>query len=161
LEKSVDEELVAIVENDSCSLDAVQVVTECTFGKGNLVFRDFGKHVYTFINKDTGDTVRISLRSSVDLEHVDRGWSQLRAKVSPRPASPKEELEFRKRAEKSAETLYAAKFPNTVYSFKPAPDSNIPASSSAYSHFWDLISLTPESTHMILGYDRERRRGGV
>jgi len=49
--KSVDEELVAIVENDSCSVDAVQVVTSCTFGKGNLVFRDYGKHVYTFITR--------------------------------------------------------------------------------------------------------------
>ncbi len=55
-----DEELVAIVENDSCAADAVQFITGCTFGKGNLVFRDYGKHVYTFYNRRTGKGVRIS-----------------------------------------------------------------------------------------------------
>lgn len=41
------------------------------------------------------------------------------------------------------------KFPDMVHSFKPAPDTNIPVSSSANSRFWDFISLSPESTHMI------------
>lgn len=44
----------------------------------------------------------------------------------------------------------AIKFPDMVHAFKPAPDSNIPTSSSANSRFWDFISLTPESTHMII-----------
>ena len=43
----------------------------------------------------------------------------------------------------------AIKFPDMVHAFKPAPDTNIPTSSSANSRFWDFISLTPESTHMI------------
>lgn len=55
-----DEELVAVVENDSCAVDAIQFVTGCTFGKGNLIFRDYGKHVYTFFNRTTGKGVRIS-----------------------------------------------------------------------------------------------------
>jgi formylmethanofuran dehydrogenase subunit E len=55
-----DEELVAIVENDSCAADAIQFITGCTFGKGNLIFHDFGKHVYTFYNRRTGKGIRIS-----------------------------------------------------------------------------------------------------
>ncbi len=55
-----DEELVAIVENDSCAVDAIQFITGCTFGKGNLVFHDYGKHVYSFINRRTGQGIRIS-----------------------------------------------------------------------------------------------------
>jgi formylmethanofuran dehydrogenase subunit E len=55
-----DEELVAIVENDSCAVDAVQFITGCTFGKGNLIFRDYGKHVYTLFNRRTNQGVRIS-----------------------------------------------------------------------------------------------------
>lgn len=43
----------------------------------------------------------------------------------------------------------AIKFPDMVHAFKPSPDSNVPTSSSANSRFWDFISLTPESTHMI------------
>ena len=60
-ERDVDEELLAIVENDSCAVDAVQVMTGCTFGKGNLYFRDHGKQVYTFIRRNTGKTLRISV----------------------------------------------------------------------------------------------------
>ncbi len=55
-----DEELVAIVENDSCAADAIQFITGATFGKGNLIFRDYGKHVYTFYNRRTNHGVRIS-----------------------------------------------------------------------------------------------------
>jgi len=58
---SEDEEVVAIVENDSCAVDAIQVLTGCTFGKGNLIFRDYGKQVYTFIKRPSGDAVRISI----------------------------------------------------------------------------------------------------
>jgi formylmethanofuran dehydrogenase subunit E len=56
-----DEEIVAIVENNSCAVDAVQVITGCTFGKGNLIFRDYGKQVYTFIRRPSGKAIRISV----------------------------------------------------------------------------------------------------
>ncbi|GAB4390468.1 MAG: FmdE family protein [Thermodesulfovibrionales bacterium] len=60
-ERAADEELVAVVENDSCAVDAVQAVTGCTFGKGNLIFRDYGKHVYTFVRRPGGDALRVSV----------------------------------------------------------------------------------------------------
>jgi formylmethanofuran dehydrogenase subunit E len=60
-ERSEDEEIVAIVENNSCAVDAVQVMTGCTFGKGNLIFRDYGKQVYTFIRRPSGKSIRISV----------------------------------------------------------------------------------------------------
>ena len=44
----------------------------------------------------------------------------------------------------------AIKFPDMVHAFKGAPDNNIPAASSSHNSFWDFISLTPESTHMIM-----------
>jgi len=56
-----DEEIVAIVENDSCAVDAIQVLTGCTFGKGNLIFHDYGKSVYTFLKRGTGQGVRIAV----------------------------------------------------------------------------------------------------
>jgi catalase len=43
----------------------------------------------------------------------------------------------------------AIKFPDMIHAFKPSPDTNMPTSSPANSRFWDFISLTPESTHMI------------
>ena len=42
--RSEDEDLVAVVENDACGVDAIQLVAGCSAGKGNLILRDFGKH---------------------------------------------------------------------------------------------------------------------
>ncbi|MFA5809245.1 MAG: catalase [Thermoleophilia bacterium] len=39
----------------------------------------------------------------------------------------------------------ALKFPDMVHAFKPAPDTNIPNP----NRFWDFLSLSLESTHMI------------
>jgi formylmethanofuran dehydrogenase subunit E len=60
--RAEDEELVAIVENDSCFVDAVQVLTGCTFGKGNLIYKDYGKMAVTFASRKTGKGIRISLK---------------------------------------------------------------------------------------------------
>jgi formylmethanofuran dehydrogenase subunit E len=73
-ERAEDEELVAIVENDSCSADAVQYVTGCTFGKGNFFFRDYGKQVFTLALRPSGRAVRIALkaRRRAEPENQDR-----------------------------------------------------------------------------------------
>lgn len=61
-QRAGDEELIAIVENDTCAVDAIQVLTGCTFGKGNLFFRDHGKMVFTFATRSDGRSVRLRLR---------------------------------------------------------------------------------------------------
>ena len=60
--RAKDEEIVAIVENDACGVDAVQYLTGCTFGKGNLIFKDYGKQVYTFYSRNKGKGVRMVYR---------------------------------------------------------------------------------------------------
>ncbi|MBL0921208.1 MAG: catalase [Phycisphaerales bacterium] len=42
------------------------------------------------------------------------------------------------------------KFPDLVHSIKPEPHHEMPQASAAHDTFWDFISLTPESMHMIL-----------
>ncbi len=61
-QRSEDEELVAVVENDSCSVDGIQFVTGCTFGKGNLIFRNWGKQVFTLALRPEGRGVRLAFR---------------------------------------------------------------------------------------------------
>ncbi|ATW27636.1 FmdE family protein [Candidatus Formimonas warabiya] len=63
--RAQDEELVAIVENDACGIDAVQVMTGCTMGKGNLIYRDLGKQVYTIGNRKTEEAVRIAVKPGI------------------------------------------------------------------------------------------------
>ena len=58
--RSTDEELVAIVENNACGVDALQYLSGCTFGKGNLIFKDYGKHVYTLYGRTTKRGVRVA-----------------------------------------------------------------------------------------------------
>jgi len=57
--RAEDEGLVAIVENDACGIDALQCITGCTFGKGNLQFRDYGKQVYTIYSRSRQVAVRV------------------------------------------------------------------------------------------------------
>jgi len=65
IERSEDEELVAIVENDACGVDAIQALLGCTIGKGNLVYRDYGKQVYTVISRVSNRAVRIAMKPDV------------------------------------------------------------------------------------------------
>lgn len=74
-ERSGDEEIVAEVENNSCAVDAIQVVTGCTFGKGNFVFKDNGKQVYTFFKRSTAEAVRIAVHWIAPAE--ERGTSEM------------------------------------------------------------------------------------
>src|SRR5512145_1306796 len=57
-----DEDLVCIVENDACGVDAIQLVAGCSVGKGNLILQDFGKHAYTFIDRKYDRAIRIVQR---------------------------------------------------------------------------------------------------
>jgi formylmethanofuran dehydrogenase subunit E len=51
LERATDEEIVAICDNDSCAVDALQVLLGTSTGKGNLIIRDFGKNTYTVLSR--------------------------------------------------------------------------------------------------------------
>ena len=56
---SSDEEVVCVTENDACGIDAVQVLTGCTMGKGNLIYRGTGKMAFSFFNRKIGDSFRM------------------------------------------------------------------------------------------------------
>jgi formylmethanofuran dehydrogenase subunit E len=59
---SSDEELVAVVENDSCSVDAFQALLSTTFGKGNFKWLDHGKQAFTVTAREKNQAVRILFR---------------------------------------------------------------------------------------------------
>jgi len=62
LGQSTDEEIVAIAETDFCGVDAVQVLTGCTIGKGNLIIRNLGKVAFSFYRRADGKSIRIVAR---------------------------------------------------------------------------------------------------
>lgn len=77
-----DEEVVCVTENDACSVDAVQVITGCTFGKGNLIYRGTGKMAFSFFDRNTGKSLRIiAKRSAHKMDHKQRQEYILNAPV--------------------------------------------------------------------------------
>ena len=90
------------MENDSCSVDAIQVITSCAMGKDNLIFKDHGKHVYT-INRNTGVALRLSLNKGID--KMDSDFCKLRDKAFSKSSCPEDNLEFENRM-----TKYLKKF---------------------------------------------------
>ena len=90
--RAEDEEIVAIVETNACGADAVQVLTGCTFGKGNLIFKDHGKQVLTLISRKSGDGVRVALKAgALELNEEHR---QLMDKIRKGDATDVERKRF-------------------------------------------------------------------
>ena len=78
IDRSGDEELVAIVENNSCAVDAIQAMAGCTFGKGNLIFKDYGKQVYTFFKRSEEEAVRVAVdwQPSPESLATEEAWNK-------------------------------------------------------------------------------------
>ena len=89
---SKDEEVVAVTETDMCGVDAIQFLTGCTFGKGNLIHRDWGKNAYTFFRRSDGKAVRVAGRP--DAWRRDPEHQALFAKVQAGEATDHERARF-------------------------------------------------------------------
>ena len=75
LEFSEDEEVVCVTENDACGVDAISVISGCTVGKGNLLFRLRGKQAFSFFNRKTGKSARLALKN-LYMEELSRDEKQ-------------------------------------------------------------------------------------
>ena len=93
VQKAPDEELVAIVETDACGADAIQVMTGCTFGKGNFLFKNYGKHAFSLMDRRKKKGVRVCLRS--DAFKIDPESVSLSEKVQEDETSAKEIERYR------------------------------------------------------------------
>ena len=90
--RAEDEELVAIVDTDACGSDAIQVLTGCTFGKGNFYYRDYGKQAFTLFGRTSGRGVRVCMRPGA-LEPSAK-HRQLMERIRGNEANREEQEEF-------------------------------------------------------------------
>ena len=88
-EGAEDEEFVAVAENNSCSIDAIQALAGCTAGKGNLIINNEGKHAYTFFNRRTGNGIRIY----ADMQKMNKDDERLVELMKKSSLTPEEEAE--------------------------------------------------------------------
>lgn len=118
-----DEELVCVAETDACSVDAIQMVTGCTAGKGNLIIRDYGKHAFSFYARQGGRAIRIlvSRRDMPDSSEMNA----LRKKVFSGNATLAEQACFESLKQGSIERILAAPEESllTIEEFQEKPPS--------------------------------------
>ena len=89
--RSRDEEIVAVVETDNCAVDAIQYLTGCTFGKGNLIHLDYGKNAFTFRRRSDGKGIRLVARPEI-FQETDEDALALRRKMGHGELTPEERL---------------------------------------------------------------------
>jgi len=104
--KAPDEELLAIVENDACGVDAIQVMTGCTFGKGNLIFRNYGKHAFSLIDRKRERALRVCFLSNV--LKADTESLSLSEKVQKDEASQRESARFKQLQQERTQKILEA-----------------------------------------------------
>lgn len=103
--RSIDEEIITIVETDACCCDAIQVLTGCTFGKGNFFYLDHGKMAFTFASRNSGKGVRLILKN--EIFEVPQREQELAQKLSSPKCSPAERKTYEELYERRGEDLFA------------------------------------------------------
>jgi len=93
LDRSRDEEVVAISENDTCAVDALQVLLGTTAGKGNLIIKDYGKNAFTVFNRSEKRAFRFSRKGyyRYEGEHQE-AFAELEAAVCAGNANTRQRM---------------------------------------------------------------------
>lgn len=85
---ATDEETVAICENDSCAVDAFQVLLGTTVGKGNLIVRNFGKNAYTILSRSGQKAYRFARKDRYEYQGEVKGaFDRMEAAIAAGMAS--------------------------------------------------------------------------
>lgn len=92
--KATDEEIAAVVETDMCAVDAIQYLTCCTLGKGNLIHKDYGKNAFTFYRRKDGKAARLVARPDI-YENSGASLGRLNRKMLDQGLSQEEEALWR------------------------------------------------------------------
>jgi formylmethanofuran dehydrogenase subunit E len=124
LERACDEEVVACAENDSCAVDALQVLLGTTAGKGNLLILPYGKSVYSIFHRPSRRALRF-VRTDA-FRRVARQGEQLQLAAPDEAAwdlldeTAQSQLKIRKALNLLAQD-FAAVFGVTEVAFLPPP----------------------------------------
>ncbi|HEQ70868.1 MAG TPA: hypothetical protein ENN69_00120 [Spirochaetia bacterium] len=88
------ENLLAIVEVNSCFADGVQAVTGCTLGNNSLVYRDLGKTAFTLLRRGSPRGIRVSVKTDFGalLNETYPEFSTLFEKVIKKRAGSTEDM---------------------------------------------------------------------
>jgi len=116
--RASDEEIVAVVETDMCAVDAIQFLTGCTFGKGNLIHLDYGKNAFTFYRRHDGKGMRIMTRPNIFPKDNDE-LDALQKEMIRNGLTPEEQKRYKKLMESRVSHIMDAKL-EELFEAKPA-----------------------------------------
>jgi formylmethanofuran dehydrogenase subunit E len=108
LGRASDEDIVTVTETDMCGVDAIQFLTGCTFGKGNLIHLDYGKNAFSFYRRRDNKSVRLMTRPELFGEDRENMRS-LSEKRQSQGLTPEEEQRWHAAREKISSRIMAAK----------------------------------------------------
>lgn len=121
----VMENLLAIVETNSCFSDGVQAVSGCTLGNNSLVYRDLGKLAVTFAVRGKKEGVRVRVlpefKRCVD-EAVPDFFPLMDRVVTRREGDPGELKLFREKGREAAFALLRFPFDSLFAAMTVIPD---------------------------------------
>ncbi|MBM9531795.1 formylmethanofuran dehydrogenase subunit E family protein, partial [Desulfoprunum benzoelyticum] len=100
-------DLVCITETDMCGVDAIQFLTGCTFGKGNLIHRDYGKMAFSFYDRKDGKGLRLLFNQQAR-GALDQEMAALMGKALPTEAEQQRLQALRAEMQNRMMTLPAA-----------------------------------------------------
>jgi formylmethanofuran dehydrogenase subunit E len=150
--KAPDEELLALVETDACGADAIQVMTGCTFGKGNFIFKNYGKHAFSLIDRGKRKGIRVCLLPNVF--EPDPAYLSLSKKVQRDQASAEETERFRQLQQERVQKVLGAD-PESLFKIEEiSPD--IPAKARIMES--GICDLCGEPTKVDLLRNRNGKR---
>ena len=146
-----DEDVVAVVETDMCAVDAIQALMGCTFGKGNLVHRDYGKAAFTFFRRRDGESVRLLVRPDLHAL-IDPEFAAVREKLNTAPDDAQAKAILPELAARCAARMLA-RDPEELFS-RTTPQTPAPRRAAI------LSSLTCDSCGETMMESRSRRFAG-
>ena len=93
---SLDEEVVAVCENDSCAVDALQVLLGTVAGKGNLIIKNYGKNAFTVLSRTHRRAYRFSRKTQYRYAgEAQNEFAKLEAAVTAGTASAEDKKKLR------------------------------------------------------------------
>jgi formylmethanofuran dehydrogenase subunit E len=98
------EDLLAVVEINSCFVDAIQYITGCSLGNNALIYRDLGKTAFSLVKRN-GSGIRLSVKPSYAEKQREQnpGFSYYFDKVVVGKSRDQEELlQFKKLAREAS-----------------------------------------------------------
>ena len=126
---ATDEEIVTVTETDMCAVDAIQALVGCTFGKGNLVFRDRGKVAFSFFRRSDGKKAR--LVQVVREDEISQRMKELRKELTAQNLSEwirtKLEIEAKRLRRKNMDQILSMPFEELFTVGEPLYDMPHPA----------------------------------